>query len=139
MADKVLFELVSPERLLLSEPADMVVVPGTEGDFGVLPGHSPLISTVRPGIIAIHQDGRVAQRIFVAGGFAEVTGERCTVLADEALSLEGIDRAAAEARVRAARDAVEAAVRDEDVRAARARLAAAETLLKVVETAPAGH
>jgi F-type H+-transporting ATPase subunit epsilon len=139
MADKVLFELVSPERLLLSEPADMVVVPGSEGDFGVLPGHAPMISTVRPGVIATYQDGRIGQRIFVAGGFAEVTTERCTVLADEALSLEGIDRAAAEARVRAAREAVEAAVRDEDIRLAQARLAAAETLLKVVEVAPAAH
>jgi F-type H+-transporting ATPase subunit epsilon len=98
-----------------------------------------MISTVRPGVIATYQDGRIGQRIFVAGGFAEVTTERCTVLADEALSLEGIDRAAAEARVRAARETVEAAVRDEDIRLAQARLAAAETLLKVVEVAPAAH
>ena len=138
MADTVQFELVSPERLLVSQPAEMIVVPGAEGDFGVLPGHAPMISTVRPGIIGIYRDGKIDERIFVAGGFAEVTPDRCTVLADEAVSLAGIDRAAAEARVRAAKEAVDAAVRDEDIRAARQRLAGAELLLKAVEGA-AGH
>ena len=59
MADKVQFELVSPEKLLLSEPVEMVVVPGVEGDFGVLPGHAPLVSTVRPGVIAVFAEGKV--------------------------------------------------------------------------------
>jgi F-type H+-transporting ATPase subunit epsilon len=69
-----------------------VVVPGSEGDFGVLPGHTPVISSVRPGIIHIFEGGAVKSRIFVAGGFAEVTGERCTVLAEEAVPLDEIDR-----------------------------------------------
>jgi F-type H+-transporting ATPase subunit epsilon len=90
--DKVNFELVSPERLLVSERFDMVVVPGSEGDFGVLPGHAPLISTVRPGVIDIHDGGRIAHRVFVGGGFAEVTPERCTVLAEEATMVENIDK-----------------------------------------------
>ena len=60
------FELVSPAKLLISEPVEMVVVPGAEGDIGVLPGHSPLIATVRPGIIDIHDGGKVRDRIFVA-------------------------------------------------------------------------
>src|SRR5579872_2823305 len=93
MADKVKFELVSPERLLLSQDVAMVVVPGGEGNFGVLPGHSLLISTVRPGVIDVYENNAVTERIFVAGGFAEVTPERCTVLADEAVPLSSIDRA----------------------------------------------
>lgn len=92
----VQFELVSPEQLLLSEDVEMVVVPGGEGDFGVLPGHSPMISTVRPGVIHVFADGGVSSRIFVAGGFAEVTGSRCTVLAEEALAVDDIDRAKVE-------------------------------------------
>ncbi len=116
MADQIQFELVSPERLLVSQPVEMVVVPGAEGDFGVLPGHAPLISNVRPGIIAVFEDNKVAQRIFVAGGFAEVTPERCTVLAEAATMLEDIDRAAVEAEMRNARedlaDAKDDATRD---------------------------
>ena len=82
MAETTNFELVSPERLLLSQPVEMVVIPGAEGDIGVLPRHAPLITTLRPGAIAIYEGGKIKQRIFVAGGFAEVTPERCTVLAD---------------------------------------------------------
>jgi F-type H+-transporting ATPase subunit epsilon len=95
MADKLQFELVSPEKLLLSEAVAMVVVPGGEGNFGVLPGHSLLISTVRPGVIDVYADEQTAitERIFVSGGFAEVTPERCTVLADEALPIASLDRA----------------------------------------------
>ncbi len=98
-AATVEFELVSPAKLLVSEPVEMVVVPGAEGDIGVLPGHSPLIATVRPGIIDIHEGGKVRNRIFVGGGFAEVSPERCTVLAEEATPVDQIDRATAEARL----------------------------------------
>ncbi len=77
----------------------MVVVPGTEGNFGVLPGHSPLISTIRPGTIDIYEGNVIAERIFVAGGLAEVTPERCTVLADEALPPEALERAQLEAEL----------------------------------------
>lgn len=91
MADsKVEFELVSPERLLASIHADMVVVPGAEGDFGVLPNHAPLMSLLRPGVIAVYQGDRVDQRLFVTGGFAEVNEKGCTVLADDAEPLEDI-------------------------------------------------
>ena len=98
------FELVSPAKLLVSEPVEMVVVPGAEGDIGVLPGHSPLIATVRPGIIDIHDGDKVRDRIFVGGGFAEVSAERCTVLAEEATLVDEIDRAAAEARLTEAKE-----------------------------------
>ena len=100
MADKVQFELVSPEKLLLSEAVDMVVVPGSEGNFGVLAGHSLLISTVRPGVIDVYEGSEIGERIFVSGGFAEVTAERCTVLADEAVPLSSLDAAAVEAELR---------------------------------------
>ena len=100
MADTFEFELVSPERLLLSERAEMVVVPGTEGTFGVLPGHSPFASTVRADVIEVYENNKVKQRIFVGGGFAEVTPERLTVLADEAVPVEKLDRAAIEASIR---------------------------------------
>ena len=93
-SDKVEFELVWPERLLLSEHVDMVVVPGAEGDFGVLPRHAPLISTLRPGVIRVFEGREVKNRIFVAGGFVEVTPERCTVLAEEAVPVRDIDPAA---------------------------------------------
>ncbi len=95
----VQFELVTPEQLLVSRDVDMVVVPGTEGNFGVLPGHSPLISTIRPGTIDIYEGNAIAERIFVAGGLAEVTPERCTVLADEAVPPEALDRAQLEAEL----------------------------------------
>ena len=106
MADKITFELVSPERLLLSEPVEMVVIPGTEGNFGVLPGHAPFASTVRADLIEIYQDNRVTRRIFVAGGFAEVSPDRVTVLADEAVLVEEIERGAVEARIKALEDDV---------------------------------
>ena len=128
MADTVEFELVSPERLLLSLPVEMVVVPGSEGDFGVLPGHAPMISTVRPGVISIWQDGTVDRRVFVAGGVAEVQPERCTVLAEEAVPLEDADEGQAERRIDEAREALERAADEGDAGEARKRLAAAEAL-----------
>ena len=80
-------------ELLLAEQVDMVVVPGAEGDFGVLPRHAPLISTLRPGIIRVFEGREVKNRIVVAGGFVEVTPERCTVLAEEAVPVADIDAA----------------------------------------------
>jgi F-type H+-transporting ATPase subunit epsilon len=100
--DLVQFELVSPEQLILSTEVEMVVVPGTEGNFGVLPGHAPLISTIRPGTIDIYQGGAITERIFVVSGFAEVTPERCTVLADEAMSPDSLDRGAIDAELQTA-------------------------------------
>ncbi|MGC2203478.1 MAG: ATP synthase F1 subunit epsilon [Stellaceae bacterium] len=99
MAERVQFELVTPERLLLSDMVEMVVVPGTEGNFGVLPGHAPLISSIRPGTIDIYEGNAVTRRIFIVSGIAEVTPERCTVLADEALSPDELDRGTIEAEL----------------------------------------
>jgi F-type H+-transporting ATPase subunit epsilon len=74
-------------------------VPGSEGNFGVLPGHAPLISLIRPGMIEVYEGRTVTQRFFVVGGIAEVTPERCTVLADEALAPEALDRAVLDAEL----------------------------------------
>ncbi len=134
MADKIEFELVSPERLLISESVEMVVVPGAEGDFGVLAGHAPTVSSVRPGVIAVYEDGAVTERIFVAGGFAEVTPERCTVLADDAMPMEEIDRAEVERAIPDLRDDVEAARDDAERDAAAKALVVAEAKLAAVST-----
>ena len=115
MADKVEFELVLPERLLVSEGADMVVVPGEEGDFGVLPGHALFLSGVRSGTIEIYNGETISDRIFVAGGFAEVTGERCTVLAEEAVNLAEVERVSVEARISDNEQAISVANPDEDM------------------------
>lgn len=106
MADRITFELVSPERLLVAVQADMVVVPGSEGDFGVLPGHAPMISTLRPGSIDVYEGDRIVNRIFVAGGFSEVSNDRLTVLAEQATPFEEVDRAGLPARIQAAREAL---------------------------------
>jgi len=105
MAATTLFELVSPERLFFSQPVDMVVVPGTEGDFAAMPGHMPRIATVRPGVIVIFEDGKPKERIFVAGGFAEMTEETCTVLAEEAELVSDLSLPAAETRLAGATEA----------------------------------
>jgi F-type H+-transporting ATPase subunit epsilon len=85
------FELVSPEKLMFSGEVEQVDVPGAEGDFGVLAGHAPFVTTLRPGILTVHAAGG-AQRIVVLGGFAEVSAEGLTVLADVAEAVEDVDR-----------------------------------------------
>jgi len=84
LADKLHFDLVSPERVLVSESVDMVVVPGTEGDFGVMSGHAPVMALLRPGLITTYEGDRPARRIFVAGGFAEANPRGVIVLAEAA-------------------------------------------------------
>ena len=86
------FDLVSPEKLLFSGEVDQVDVPGAEGDFGVLAGHAPFVTTVRPGLLTLYHEGS-ALKVVVNGGFAEVNPEGLTVLADMAVPLEDFDRA----------------------------------------------
>ncbi|HEX7808071.1 MAG TPA: F0F1 ATP synthase subunit epsilon, partial [Thermoanaerobaculia bacterium] len=86
------FELVSPERVLLSVDADQVVVPGNDGDFAVLAGHAPVISTLRPGVLDVTAGG-VRKRLFVKSGFAEVDPARLTVLAEKAYDVEELSAA----------------------------------------------
>ena len=133
MADKVEFELVLPERLLVSEGADMVVVPGEEGDFGVLPGHALFLSGVRPGTIEIYNGETISDRIFVAGGFAEVTGERCTVLAEEAVNLAEVERVSVEARISDNEQVISVANPDEDMTEYENDLRIGRALLEAVD------
>jgi F-type H+-transporting ATPase subunit epsilon len=87
MADAFTFELVSPERLLLSEQATQVVVPGSEGQFTVLKGHAPVMATLRPGVVEATLSRGVVERIFVRGGFSDTTADGLTILAEEAIML----------------------------------------------------
>jgi len=134
MAETVEFELVSPQQLLKSEAVEMVVVPGGDGDIGVLPGHSLLISTLRPGVIDIHEGGKVRESIFVGGGFLEISPESCTVLTEESTPVDEINKADADARLSAANDALASA--DDDTRAAlEADLKVAEAMVTAVSRA----
>ena len=134
MADgKVAFELVAPERLLASIDADMVVIPGAEGDFGVLPNHAPLMSLLRPGVISVYQGDRVDERLFVDGGFAEVNEKGCTVLAERAEPVDEIPLETARQDLRNAEEDLGDAKTDHErerlakaVEVARARVEAAE-------------
>ena len=121
MADKLHFELVSPARLLKSADVDMVVVPGTEGDFGVLPLHAPVVSTLRTGIVEVH-DGGAAEKLLVVGGFAEVNAEGLTILAEIAKPLSEVDKAAYEAELKDLDEDVQDAKNDDErARAEKAR------------------
>ena len=102
------FDLVSPEKLVFSGKVDQVDIPGTEGDFGVLAGHAPTVSALRPGIMTVFVNGQ-AQRMIVLGGFAEVSADgKLTVLADLADSVEDFDRAVLAERIAAQEEKVKA-------------------------------
>ncbi|QXM23337.1 ATP synthase F1 subunit epsilon [Elioraea tepida] len=128
-------DIVSPERLLFSDAVEMAEIPAAEGDMGVLPGHAPMIVTLRGGVIRVHRGGSVTHRLFVAGGFAEVTPERCTVLADDATPVADLSIEDAKARLAKAEAAYAKAAKGADeagrelamarLLAARAELAAA--------------
>ncbi len=99
MADKISFDLVSPEQLLLSEEAEMVTIPGAEGDMGVMAGHMPLITTLRPGVISVSGGPDANQRFIVLGGFAEVNQTKVTVLAEEAIPAADFTQAVLDSRI----------------------------------------
>ena len=128
-------EIVSPERRLLSRAVDMVVLPGAEGDLAAMPEHAPMILLLRGGVVSLHQGMTATDRFFVAGGFAEITPERCTVLADSAVPVDQLSRADGEARLRDAEQAYERADKSDvpaleplldRLRSARAQVEAAE-------------
>ena len=131
-------EIVSPEKLLLSRDVDMVVIPALEGDMGVLEGHAPVMAILRGGVVSLYSGDQVTDTLFVAGGFAEVTPERCTVLAGEAMPVNEIERSEAEKRLQDAEaamaqvdgnDPVEEELALERVHTARAMLEALDALL----------
>jgi F-type H+-transporting ATPase subunit epsilon len=131
-------EIVSPEKLLMSRPVDMVVIPASEGDMGVLEGHAPMIVMLRGGAISLYDDDRVTDTLFVASGFAEVTSERCTVLANEVMPIAEARKEEGERRLAAAEaeyasidpgDTVAQELALERQQSARALIEAAEGLL----------
>ena len=130
MADKILFDLVSPERLLLSKRVDMVTVPGTEGYMGVIAGHAPLVSTLRAGMIDMQDEG-VDTRFFIRGGFAEINPTKITVLAEEAIPFSELDIAVLDQRIADAQEDEIAAKTDAD----RTRAAQLVDDLKLVKAA----
>lgn len=130
MAGKIAFDLVSPERLLLSKNVDMVTVPGTEGYMGVIAGHAPLVSTLRAGMIDMLDEG-VDTRFFIRGGFVEINPTKVTVLAEEAIPLSELDIAVLDQRISDAQEDEIAAKTDAD----RARAAQRVDDLKLVKAA----
>lgn len=130
MADTVHFELVSPERLLMDAEAASVMVPGSEGDFTVFPNHAPVMSTIRPGVVeVVEAEGSEPVRLYVRGGFAEVTPSGLVILAEEAIALADISKADLEKRVKDAREDVEDAKSDDEKRIAAEALARLQELL----------
>ena len=99
MAETTLFELVSPERLIISKDVSMVVVPGSEGLFGVLPRHTSMLSALAPGVVDVYEADVITERLFVVNGFAEVTGDRCTVLAEDVMPIEELNPNALESKI----------------------------------------
>ena len=99
MTDKVSFTLVSPEQLVINEKVDMVVIPGENGDFGVLPNHAALVSSLRPGLVYVHNGAKIVHKIFISGGFANVNEEGCTILAEECIFLDDLKQQDLEAQL----------------------------------------
>jgi F-type H+-transporting ATPase subunit epsilon len=117
MAEQISFDLVSPERLLLSTEADMVTLPGAEGYMGVMAGHMPLISTLRTGMIAVQKNGQDT-RYFVRGGFAEVSARKLIVLAEDAVPMAEFALDTLDQRIRDTEEDLAAAKTEEERRKA---------------------
>ena len=98
-------EIVSPEKILVSKSVDMAVVPSVEGDLAAMEQHAPMIVLLRGGLVSLYEGDRITDQLYVAGGFAEITGDRCTVLADDAIPPGDIDRADADRGLAEALDA----------------------------------
>ena len=133
---KVAFDLVSPEKVLAQHEVEMVVVPGEEGDFGVLAEHAPILSLLRPGIIQVFDDNKLVERFFVEGGFAEANPTGLTVLAEAAVSMEDLTLDEAKVQLRNAEEDLtdtkdpsesERARLERTIAIARARVEAVET------------
>jgi F-type H+-transporting ATPase subunit epsilon len=129
---KFAFDLVSPERQLMSTEVEVVSAPGTEGDFGVYAGHAPMITTLRSGIVEIEGAEGGDQRIYIAGGLAQVTNDRMVVLAEEAVMVADLSRDDLQQRIQNTKEDLEDASDDEVRRIAEAKLAHLEELLAVL-------
>jgi F-type H+-transporting ATPase subunit epsilon len=118
------FDLVSPEKKLVSQAVGMVVVPGEEGDMGVLEGHAPVVSTLRHGVVKVYPtaDEKHPDLIFVDGGFADVTANQCTILAEHAVRLPDIDQDELSAEIKKLHEDMHGATEDEALDKIRHRL-----------------
>ena len=132
MSGTLQFELVTPEKLAASEAVAMVEVPGEMGDFGVLPGHAPFFSMIRPGAVAVHSEGGALTRYFVPAGYAEVNPEGCTLLVEHARALEGISKAQAEEELLAAKKRLELAKKEHEKAACERAVIVAQALVEAV-------
>lgn len=94
-------EIISPEKLVLSRQVEMAVLPGAEGDIAAMPGHAPLMLLLRGGVVTLYEDGHISEKFFLTSGFADMTPERCVVLADDARPVAEVDHAAAAAQLAA--------------------------------------
>ena len=129
MIDTLTFDLVTPQATFFSGQVTMVEAPGTLGDFGVLPGHMPFISTLRAGVVTVH-DGKSSQsRMFVTGGIAEVNAQSCTILAEQVVDLGSFSRADAEARLAKAKETADSTFDDDAKIVAIREVEMAEALL----------
>jgi len=134
MADSIAFELVSPDRLLMSADVAQVVLSGREGDFTVLPGHAPVLTTMRPNLVEISAtEGGDVTRIFVRGGFADVAANRMTILAEEAIMMDELDRAALEQRIQDATEDADDASDDQTRDDARELVTRLQALLEAMD------
>ncbi len=130
MSDTLHFELVSPERLLMEIEASSIVVPGSEGDFMVLPRHAPLMSTIRPGVVSVKEVGNDNSiDLFVRGGFADVTPKGLVILAEEAIFVKDLSKADLEQKAKDANEDVHDAKSDEELQKAQAELYQLKELL----------
>ena len=134
MAETTLFELVSPERLIMSKDVTMVVVPGSEGLFGVLPRHTSMLSALAPGVVDVYEEEVITERLFVVNGFAEVTADRCTVLAEDVIPIEDLNPDELEEKIEEMRVEVRNA-NDIDVPRLNGLIAQKEIVLQAMRTA----
>lgn len=125
-------QLITPEKVLFSADIALAQIPGTLGEFGVLPGHAPFVSTIKPGVITIETAAGEQRKIAIAGGIAEVSPERCTVLAESAVDTGKLTASDAQAMLSAARDAVDLASTDVARKEAAAKMALAEAVSNVL-------
>jgi F-type H+-transporting ATPase subunit epsilon len=132
MAEAFKFELVSPERLLVSEQVEQVVIPGAEGEMTVLANHSPVMTTVKPGVVTVKSAGGSEERYVVFGGFADILPEGCTLLAESAVRVAEIDRDDLARRIQEAREDAADAKSDEERTRAEAFLGQLATLQDAV-------
>ena len=134
MNETILFEIVTPAKLMLSQEVHLVVVPGEGGNIGILPRHAPLLSSLRPGTIDIHdQKMKVVDKIFVEQGFVDVTPERCTVLAEVAIPVREITRDFAEDRLKRATDKLMVADTFGERSGAEQELREAEAMIEAID------